>query len=283
MTGTHTLRVPDGILHYEVHGEGPFLILTGAPMGADLFTPLAEALSGTHTVVTHDPRGIGRSVLDDPAQDSTPEARADDLVAILNDLGATEADILGSSGGAVTTLALAERHADRARTIVAHEPPLLGLLPEAEEQFAVTEEIIATYRRDGAGAAWRRFMINAGFPVPEEGTEGFGPGAAEEEDGADDGENDRRFYVHELRGTVRHRVDPARITAGSARVVPALGTASGGLITDRTTRALAELLDTVPVVFPGGHGGFMEDPDAFAGVLREVLAPVTESGRRPAP
>ncbi|WP_067604733.1 alpha/beta fold hydrolase [Nocardiopsis listeri] len=283
MTSTHTLRTPDGVIHYEIRGEGPLLVLTGAPMGGEAFVPLAEALSDTHAVVTHDPRGIGRSVLDDPDQDSTPEARADDLVAILNDLGTDEADFLGSSGGAVTILALAERHADRARTIVAHEPPLLGLLPEAEEQFAVTEEIIATYHRDGAGAAWRRFMINAGFPAPEEGTEEIGPSADEEEDGADDGENDRRFYVHELRGTVHHRVDPARIAAGSARVVLALGAASDGLITDRTARALAELLHTDPVVFPGDHGGFMEDPDGFAGVLREVLAPVTEAGRLPAP
>ncbi|MEU3309182.1 alpha/beta fold hydrolase [Nocardiopsis sp. NPDC055551] len=279
MTGTHTLKTPDGVLYHEVQGEGPLLVLTGAPMGADMFGPLAEALATTHTVLTHDPRGIGRSVLDDPDQDSTPEARADDLVALLDHLGVAEADFLGSSGGAVTTLALAERHPDRARVIVAHEPPLLGLLPEAEEQFAITEEIIATYHRDGAGAAWRRFMANAGFPTSEEDAAGPDANPAGEEDDP----NDRRFYVHELRGTVHHRVDPARITAGSARVVPALGAASGGLITDRTTRALAELLGTVPVVFPGDHGGFVEDPNGFAGVLREVLAPVTEAGRRPTP
>lgn len=279
MTGTHTLKTPDGVLYHEVQGEGPLLVLTGAPMGADMFGPLAEALAATHTVLTHDPRGIGRSVLDAPDQDSTPEARADDLVALLDHLGVAEADFLGSSGGAVTTLALAERHPERARVIVAHEPPLLGLLPEAEEQFAITEEIIATYHRDGAGAAWRRFMANAGFPTSEEDSEGADANPAGEEDDP----NDQRFYVHELRGTVHHRVDTERIAAGSARVVPALGATSGGLITDRTTRALAELLGVAPVVFPGDHGGFMEDPNGFAGVLRETLASVTEAGRRPAP
>ncbi|MFI6947955.1 hypothetical protein [Streptomyces sp. NPDC050422] len=35
----------------------------------------------TYTVVTHGPRGISRSTLDDIEQDSTPELRADDLVA----------------------------------------------------------------------------------------------------------------------------------------------------------------------------------------------------------
>ncbi|MBR8740448.1 alpha/beta fold hydrolase [Nocardiopsis sp. MG754419] len=279
MTSTHALSTDDGTLYYEVRGQGPLLVLTAAPMTADMFAPLADALADDHTVVTHDPRGIGRSALDDPEQDSTPALRADDLAALLADLGAADADFVGSSGGAVTTLALAERHPELARTIVAHEPPLMGLLPDAEQQFAATEEIIATYHRDGAGAAWRRFMINAGFPLPEEGTEAFDASPA----GSEGGPNDRRFYVHELRGTVHHRVDPERIAAGRARVVPGVGADSGHLATDRTTRALAELLGTAPVVFPGDHGGFMEDPAGFAAVVREVLDPVTGSGPRPTP
>jgi hypothetical protein len=43
--------------------------------------------------------------------------------------------------------------------------------------------------------------------------------------------------------------------------------------------AVAEQLGTTPVIFPGGHGGFLGgeygqagDPDGFAVKLREVLA-----------
>lgn len=35
--------------------------------------------------------------------------------------------------------------------------------------------------------------------------------------------------------------------------------------------ALAAALGTEPAVFPGGHGGFTEDPDGFPTRLRAVL------------
>lgn len=72
MTTTHTLHVPGARLHYEVRGSGPLLLVMGAPMDAGAFAPLADALASNHTVVTHDPRGISGSTLDDPEQDSTP-------------------------------------------------------------------------------------------------------------------------------------------------------------------------------------------------------------------
>ncbi|MFC7645952.1 alpha/beta fold hydrolase [Streptosporangium lutulentum] len=72
MTTIHTLDISGGRLHYEVRGAGPLLLVMGAPMSAAAFAPLADALAGDHTVVTHDPRGVAGSTLDDPEQDSTP-------------------------------------------------------------------------------------------------------------------------------------------------------------------------------------------------------------------
>ncbi|MFC0850157.1 alpha/beta fold hydrolase [Streptomyces noboritoensis] len=139
MTTTHTLDVPGARLHYEVRGSGPLLLVMGAPMDAGVFAPLADALASDHTVVTHDPRGISGSTLDDPGQDSTPELRADDVAALLDALGAETADVFGSSGGAVTGLALVARHPGRVGTLIAHEPPVMELLPDAAEQRAATE------------------------------------------------------------------------------------------------------------------------------------------------
>jgi len=134
------------------------------------FAPLADALAGDHTVVTYDPRGIAGSTIEDPEQDSTPELRADDVAAILDDLGAESADMFGSSGGAVTGLALVARHPGRVRTLIAHEPPLLELLPDAAQQRANTKDIIDTYRTDGMGVAWFKFMVNAGFSYVDRAT-----------------------------------------------------------------------------------------------------------------
>ena len=50
-----------------------------------------------------------------------------------------------------------------------------------------------------------------------------------------------------------------------------IGEASGGQLCDRTSRALATALGTDPVSFPGGHIGFLEDPEGFATRLRAVL------------
>ena len=75
-----------------------------------------------------------------------------------------------------------------------------------------------------------------------------------------------------LRPTVRSVPDAAALRAGGARVVAGIGQASAGELCDRATRALAALLGTEPVMFPGGHIGFADDPESFAARLREVLA-----------
>nr|WP_252441786.1 alpha/beta hydrolase [Pseudonocardia humida] len=76
-------------------------------MHAESFAPLADLLAADHTVVTTDPRGMKRSPLDDPDQDST-ELRADDLVRLIAHVDAGPAAVFASSGGAVTALALVQ-------------------------------------------------------------------------------------------------------------------------------------------------------------------------------
>ncbi|MFL1382252.1 MULTISPECIES: alpha/beta fold hydrolase [unclassified Nocardiopsis] len=271
MPESHTLKTPDGTLYYEVRGSGPVLVLTGAPMAAAEFAAVADILAADRTVVTHDPRGIGRSPLDDPGQDSTPELRADDLVALLDELGVEKADVLGSSGGAVTTLAAAARHPGRFGTVVAHEPPVLELLPDAAEQRAAVDAIVETYHRDGVMAAFGAFMANAGFQMPEEGEEGPGPGGPEQEFSEQDLADSARFFTHELGPTTRYVPEVDALRAGPVRVVVGIGVESGALLTDRTSRELAKRLGVEPVVFPGEHGGFVDDPEGFAGLLLRTL------------
>ena len=268
MTTTHGIDVPGARLRYEVRGSGPLLLVMGAPMPAAAFAPLADALAGDHTVVTHDPRGIAGSPLDDPEEDSTPELRADDVAALLDALGADSADVFGSSGGAVTGLAVVAHHPGRLRTLVAHEPPLLELLPDAAERRAEVDETVETFRREGLEAAWRRFMVNAGFG------DGDGDGAPtppREEPSEQELADGARFFAHELRGTTRYLPDVPALTAGPTRVVVGIGVASGRLLTYGTSTALAALLGTAPIEFPGDHGGFLDQPEDFAEVLREVL------------
>jgi pimeloyl-ACP methyl ester carboxylesterase len=265
---THTLAVPGACLYYEVRGSGPLLAVVGSPMAAGEFAPLADALAARYTVITYDPRGISASTVDDAGQDSTPELRADDVVAILDAVGADSADVFGSSGGAVTGLAIVTRHPDRVRTLVAHEPPLLELLPDAAEQRAKTDDIVATFHTQGVGAAWMKFMTLAGFDIGGEGAPSGPPGEPSPQDLA----NSARFFVHELRPTARYVPDVAAVKGSRVRVVVGIGVDSGHLVTYRTSTALAELLGTPAVEFPGEHGGFLTDPEKFAQRLTDVLA-----------
>lgn len=272
---TRSVTVPGAQLHYEVRGPadlaarrgGPLLLVIGSPMASAEFAPLTDALADDHTVVTYDPRGYAASTIADPNAPSSVEQRADDVNAILDDLGAESADLFGSSGGAVTALALVARYPGRIRTLVAHEPPLLELLPDAEQQRANTEAIIDTFHRDGLEAAWMHFMRNAGFDIALDDA----PPTAEEPS-ADEIRQTARFFDIDLRPTTRYLPNVDALKAGPSRVVIGIGVNSGNLLTYRTSTALCELLGSTPVEFPGDHGGFLEAPTEFADTLRQVLA-----------
>ncbi len=72
-----TLAVPGATLYLEVRGEGPLVVLFGTPMDAQSFAPLAELLAADHTVLTTDPRGIGRSPVAGRDPDETPVRSGD--------------------------------------------------------------------------------------------------------------------------------------------------------------------------------------------------------------
>lgn len=272
-----TLDAPGVRLYYQVRGAGPVVVLVGSPMGADAFTPLAELLADDHTVVTTDPRGIGRSPLDDPEEDSTPELRAEDLSRILAHLGAGPAVVVGSSGGAVAALALAQRHPEQVHAVVAHEPPLEELLDDREQRRAAVDHMIETYVEQGPAAAWALFFAEANIEeAGEDGPSGAQPGPEDGLPGRDPQEvaDERRFFLHELRATSRWVPDVEVLRAGTPRVVVGLGEGSAGQVCDLTSTALAGRLGVEPVLFPGDHTGFVEEPEAFARRLREVLAAV---------
>ncbi|MCM2423743.1 alpha/beta fold hydrolase [Streptomyces sp. RKAG293] len=263
-----TLRVPDARLHYEVRGKGPLVVLVGAPMDARSFAPLAERLAADHTVLTTDPRGINRSPVDDPDRDSTPEMRADDLSRLLTHLDAGPATVLGSSGGAVSALALVQAHPGLVDTVIAHEPPLNDLLDDREQIHERTEDIVATHLSGDVTGAWRKFMALANINLPDDVFEHMFGGEWEPQQIADD----HFQFAHMLRPTTRWRPDLVTLRSTTARVLIGLGKESGGQLCERTSIALASALDGEPTMFPGGHIGFAEDPDGFVIRLREVLS-----------
>lgn len=262
-----TLEVPGARLHYEVRGAGPLVVLVGCPMDATSFAPLADLLAAEHTVLTTDPRGINRSSLEDPDQGSTPQLRADDLARLLTHLDAGPAAVLGSSGGAVGALAFAQAHPELVHTVIAHEPPLVDMLDDRAQLRAQTEDIIATYLAGDRVGAWAKFLAQADITLPEGAFEMMFAAEPDPQQAA----TERLFFGHELRATTRWQPDIAALRAGPTRIVVGIGDDSAGQLCDRSSRALAAALGIDPTMFPGGHTGFVEDPDRFATRLRVVL------------
>jgi pimeloyl-ACP methyl ester carboxylesterase len=102
------------------------------------------------------PPGLGRSTTRrDGRTDQTPEDQAADLHALVEHLGAGPVDVFASSGGAVAALTRATVHPGDLATIVAHEPPVMWALPDAEAAARASGEVASAYaeRRLGAGMA----------------------------------------------------------------------------------------------------------------------------------
>jgi clorobiocin biosynthesis protein CloN7 len=262
-----TITVPGARLTYDIEGTGPVLFLVGTPMDASGFAPLVPHLTGDHTVVTFDPRGMARSTADDQDRQVTPEETADDLAAVLADVTDEPAHVLGSSGGAIGSLALALRHPDLVRTVVAHEPPLSLLLPDAEQIRATTLAIHETLLTDGWQPAMGGFLdmtgvltsMSANDQPPPEPTEDMALGT-------------EFFLANYLRTVSLWEPDLDALRAAAPRLVVGAGRTSAGQLAHRTAVALADALGTELVLFSGDHGGFAGEPAAFAAELRAVLA-----------
>lgn len=110
----------DGVtIAWDVVGEGPALLLTHGFMATShMWEPNLAALSAGHTVVTWDMRGHGRTDYPTDAAAYSPEISTDDMVALLDAVGAEKATLVGMSLGGYLSLECNLRHPDRVAGIV---------------------------------------------------------------------------------------------------------------------------------------------------------------------
>src|SRR5215212_11116409 len=163
MTTMHTLETAEADIAYDVDGplppaDGrPPLLMIGQPMDASGFRTLASQFP-ERTVVTYDPRGLGRSTRKDGRVDHAPTLQANDVHAVIEALGAGPVEMFASSGGAVTALALVAAHPDDVVTLVAHEPPVIPVLGDAEAAQRARVGVRDAYEAKGQGAGMAAFI-----------------------------------------------------------------------------------------------------------------------------
>ncbi|MFJ7412637.1 alpha/beta fold hydrolase [Streptomyces sp. NPDC098077] len=283
---THTLKTAGADLVHDVRGPLPTadgrppLFMIGQPMDATGFVALAARFP-ERTVVTYDPRGLGRSIRKDGRTDHTPETQADDVHAVIEALGAGPVEMFASSGGAVTALALVARHPGDVTTLVAHEPPLITLTPDGPAAVRARAGVRDAYEKRGWGAgmaafvamtSWEGEFTDAYFAQPAPDPAAFGMPTEDDGTRGDPLLSDLSWAISD------YRPDVDALAAAGTRVVIAVGEESRSVQTGRTSAATAELLGQRVTVFPSHHAGFVDGefgypgkPDEFGRRLREVL------------
>jgi pimeloyl-ACP methyl ester carboxylesterase len=283
MTTTHTLETAEATIVYDVDGPPPTaggrppLFMIGQHMDATGFRTLASYFPD-RTVVRYDPRGRGRSTCENGRVDSSPAVQAGDVHAVIEALGAGPVEMFANGGGAMTALALVAAHPDDVITLVAHEPPLILVLPDAENAERAFLGVMQAYEAKGFGAgmaafitmtAWQGEFTDDYFAQPPADPARFGLPTE------DDGSRDDPLLADRSTGVGSYRPDVDALTAAPTRIVIAAGAESRNVFTGRTAAATAELLGQEATVFPSHHRGYLADvgqPEAFAHTLREVLA-----------
>jgi 3-oxoadipate enol-lactonase len=142
-------------LAVEVDGQGPTVLLVHGLGGtSNFYQPQAEAFADRFRVIRPDLEGSGRSPV---TGELTIDGLAEDLAALLSELGVESARVVGHSMGTLVVRTLAARHPDRVSALA-----LLGAVrPPAPAGQEATRARAATVRAEGMAAVAPAIVANA--------------------------------------------------------------------------------------------------------------------------
>jgi pimeloyl-ACP methyl ester carboxylesterase len=262
-------------LYYEIRGRGEALLMISGGGDAGLYSFVADILSDEYRVITYDRRAISRSTMNAP-QNFEISQQSRDAVAVLRAAGETSAFIFGNSSGAVIALDMAKTQPRAVRALVAHEPPLARLHPQARKWQRFFASVYWTACGLGAPLAMLRFVFGVGLPVPQMIRNSRNSEIYKEK--RDElrmrPENVSDFFVkQELLPVTNYRPDAETIRKNGVPVFMAAGKTSldKKRFYAQTAPILAEMLCCEMVVFPGHHISYLDMPEEWAAVLRAVL------------
>lgn len=136
-----TVEVNGAELHYLARGEGPAIVFVhGGLADYQEWLPVMEQIEGRHATIAYSRRHSFPNRDNPVSPDHSPLTEADDLAALIRELGVAPAHVVGTSYGAFTALALALRHPGKVHSLSLVEPPLVSWLPAIEGGQAVYDE-----------------------------------------------------------------------------------------------------------------------------------------------
>jgi pimeloyl-ACP methyl ester carboxylesterase len=237
-------------------GDGdPLVLVHGAWTDHTTWNALVEPLARSFRVIRYDRRGHSRSARG--PVDPSRRRHEDDLAVLLESVG--PAHLVGTSYGAAIALALAGRRPELVRSVVAHEPPLLGLVPMPEID-ALFQSVARRIEAGDAAAATEYFFEAAvlgrgGWERVPEPVRHAAIGNAQT---FVDMLADRRWAALDVTAFARFG-GPVLVTYGDA----------GPRWLPRVAVSVADRLGRPKALIPGaGHTPHHTHPDAFAAVIR---------------
>ena len=262
-------------LYYEVRGTGqPLLMIPGGGGDGRIYSFVADILSNEYRVITYDRRANSRSTGNDPRNfEISQESR--DAVAVLHAAGETSAFVFGSSSGAVIALDMAKTQPQAVIAIVAHEPPITRVHPDAGKWQRFFARVYGIAHSLGPTIAMIYFVLGVGLPL--------GAGARAEASKKQLRENRARdarplnmadfFTKYELLPVTNYMPAIDLIKNNGVKVFMAAGQESldKKRFYAQTAPILAEMLGCEMIMFPGHHVSYVDQPDEWAAMLRNVL------------
>lgn len=268
-----TLAVEGALLAYNCTGAGPFLLtIPGANGDAVIFSEVAPYLAQNFTVCTYDRRGYTNSTLTAPANLTMPhrlERDADDAAALIAHLGGSAPGLVfGTSSGAIVGMELLSRHPDAVDFLVAHEPPLSYAL--GADAGAAVESVFTgirqTYLAEGIDAAAAAFVGN--------GTESTDPeqvAAWHVLTDADRVGNANLFFQAEIANYTAVNFSVDALIERKDQLVFDIG-ATCAIPSCNISEALAAQVGVTLYTTPGGHLGYVSEPEGFAQQISSIFA-----------
>jgi aminoacrylate hydrolase len=158
-------------LYYEVHGEGPPVLLVPGLGGVGAYwQPNIPAFAAKHRVIIHDHRGTGQSSRS--KIDYSVDQMTDDLVRLMDHLKIDRAHLVGHSTGGAIGQTLAATHPERLSSLVIYSSwtkadPFFKRIFEARRTLLTTAGA-AAYVRSTAAFLYPDWWINGNVALLEE-------------------------------------------------------------------------------------------------------------------
>ncbi|CAN5269367.1 alpha/beta fold hydrolase [soil metagenome] len=246
----------DGVeLYYEIHGQGPAIILThGYSSTSQMWRGQIDVLSKDHTLILWDMRGHGET--DYPADDVlySEDATVADIAALLDLAGAKTAIVGGLSLGGYMSLAFNRVHPERVEALL----------------------IIDTgpgFRKDEAREAWNQTALRTAKKWDDEG---LAPLAAATPERSTSKHRNADGLARAGRGMLTQR-DAGVMESLATIAVPSLVIVGAD---DTPFLAAADYMAAkIPgarkVIIPAaGHAANIDQPEAFNAALTTFLASI---------